>query len=523
VEGLAAERERRRGHWATALMLLTALSLGAFGLVRGTWAAGGSDSSCYALMADAFARGQWQPESALAREAPSEDVRRAFAPAGFIPSPVRSDAASPVCSPGFSLLLTPFRWLAGPDGIFVVTPIAAALLVFLTAVLAQALAGRLAGVLAAAIAATTPIVLFQATQPMNDIAVATLWMGALAAALLPEPSRAWLMGALVGLALLVRPNLAPSAVVVAVWLTVVTRAAGASTRQFARTAAAFAIAASPFVAMLLSLNAVLYGGPLQSGYGSAADLFSLAHVVPNIKNYAPAFWDTRVGVMLAALSFAFVAAPRRPIVWLALAHCVAVAAVYLPYRPFEEWWYLRFLLPAIAPMMALLAGVLVVIARSKPMARALLVAVVAVVAWRGIDRAREQQVFELPRLEGRFRSTGELARTRLPANAVFITVWESGTLRFHAERPTMLWDALEPGSLEPSLAWLARHHLEPYLVLEDWEEPQFRQRFAQRSTFGHLDWPPRFVVEHRVRIYRPSDRPLYLRGEPIPTEHVTSR
>ena len=33
---------------------------------RGTYAAGGSDSSCYALMADAFASGRLQPSSALA-------------------------------------------------------------------------------------------------------------------------------------------------------------------------------------------------------------------------------------------------------------------------------------------------------------------------------------------------------------------------------------------------------------------------------------------------------------------------
>ncbi len=76
---------------------------------KGTWAAGGSDSSCYALMADAFAAGDVQPFTGLANEAPWPDAARTFAPAGFIPSSVVPGAASPICAPGFSMLLAPFR------------------------------------------------------------------------------------------------------------------------------------------------------------------------------------------------------------------------------------------------------------------------------------------------------------------------------------------------------------------------------------------------------------------------------
>jgi hypothetical protein len=504
--------------------LVAALALGTFAVVRGTWAAGGSDSSCYTLMADAFARGHWQPTSPLGREAPTEAIQRAFAPAGFVPSPVRADAASPVCAPGFSLLLAPFRWIAGPDGVFVVTPIAAILLVSLTAALAGALAGPLAAALAAVLVATTPIVLFQASQPMNDIAVATLWVGVLAAALLPEPSRAWLMGALVGLALLVRPNLAPSAVAAGVWLAAVTIAARASTRQLLRTSLAFAMAASPSVAALLLLNTVLYGGALQSGYGRAADLFSLANVPANVQHYGAALVETQLALPLFGVAAAAAIGVRhRSIVWLALAHCAAVIAVYLVYRPFEEWWYLRFLLPAIVPLTALLAVGAVAVAGRRRMGQGVLVVLTAAAAWGGLDVARDRQVFELARLEGRFRTTGELARTRLPANAVFITVWESGTLRFHVDRPTLLWDSIPPDAMESTIAWLNARGLEPYLVLEDWEESPFRERFAQRSAIGRLDWPPRFVIDRRVRIFDPADRATYLDGGTIATENVFTR
>ena len=44
---------------------------------------------------------------------------------------------------------------------------------------------------------------------------------------------------------------------------------------------------------------------------------------------------------------------------------------------------------------------------------------------------------------------GGVVATRLPADAVLITVWQSGSVRFHAGRDAVLWDSLDP-------AWLDR-------------------------------------------------------------------
>ena len=71
-----------RGRGTAWLAAVVSLLVMAFGLAKGTWAAGGSDSSCYALMADAFAAGQVQPFTTLAIEAPWPDAARTFAPAG---------------------------------------------------------------------------------------------------------------------------------------------------------------------------------------------------------------------------------------------------------------------------------------------------------------------------------------------------------------------------------------------------------------------------------------------------------
>ena len=70
--------------------------------------------------------------------------RRADVAAGFIPSSVIG-AASPICAPGFSALLAPFRLVAGRDAIFFVTPLAGALLVWLSFVVGRRLVGSWSG------------------------------------------------------------------------------------------------------------------------------------------------------------------------------------------------------------------------------------------------------------------------------------------------------------------------------------------------------------------------------------------
>src|SRR6266550_278550 len=110
------------------IAVAAAVALAAVGFARGTYAAGGSDSSCYALMADAFASGALQPSSALASQVPWPDASKTFAPGGFVPSPSNASAASPVCAPGFSLLLAPVVKLGGPAALFGVTPVAGAML-----------------------------------------------------------------------------------------------------------------------------------------------------------------------------------------------------------------------------------------------------------------------------------------------------------------------------------------------------------------------------------------------------------
>jgi hypothetical protein len=510
------------------LALAAALALAGFGLVKGTWAVGGSDSSCYALMAQAFAQGRVQPSSELAPLAPWPDAQRTLAPAGFIPSPVKPDAASPVCAPGMSVLLAPLVAVGGREALFVLTPLAAGVLVWLASVLARHLAGGMAAGVAAVLVASSPIVLFQAVQPMNDIVTAALWVGAITVATGEWRHRSLVAGVISGVAILVRPNLAPLALVVAA---MVARRAGADARRAgadgrragaSAPATAFSIGALPGVAVLLLLNQSLYGSPFSTGYGDAGALFSLSYLGDNLSHYGRAVVSTQTAFPVLGLAAPFLLAGReRRLAWWLLAAATTVVAGYLFYRPYVEWWYLRFLITAVVLLLVLASAVAAHLA-----ARARVGGVVAigtvVLALFMVQTTGAREALDLQALEGRYRNTAAVVAARLPANAVLLTVWQSGSMRFHAGRESVLWDSLDPAWLERATGWLAAQGRQPFILLERREERDFRERFAAQGGIGALDWPPRFDINRQVRIYDPADRARFLAGEAYATENVRS-
>ena len=234
-----------------------ALTVAVLGSRWGTYAAGGSDSSCYALMADAFASGALQPTSELAAQVPWPDAASTFTPGGFVPSETNPSASAPVCAPGFSLLLAPLIAVGGLDAAFILTPIAGALLVWLTFVAGRRLAGPIAGAMAAVLIASSPALLYQVVQPMNDVTTAALWMATFAALI----HRRWVLaGVFCGFALLVRPNLLPLALV-AGFFVLGTGDPEVGIRNVTR----FVIAVIPFGLLVLWLNNGLYGSPFRTG------------------------------------------------------------------------------------------------------------------------------------------------------------------------------------------------------------------------------------------------------------------
>lgn len=505
-----------------ALALVISVALGLVAWWGRTGAVGGSDSACYALMAKAYAEGRLQPESPLALAAPWPDPTRVGAPGGFLPSTSRPGAAVPVCAPGYGLLAAPLVALGGGPALYLASPLAAALLAWTAYLLTRRLSGAWAGVGTALLVACHPLVLFQAVQPMNDIVTAALWVGVAWAVVAARPVAA---GGLLGLGLLVRPNLAPAAVAAVgavMWLASRQRSAG-RWRAAVGAGVRAGLAAFPGVAVALILNAALYGSPWQSGYGGLESLFALEHVAINLPRYATTWLATSTPLVLLSLVAAWMLPARsRPHAWVLVGLAAALSSIYLVYRPFPEWWYLRFFLPAVTLSLALSVSALAALAQRGAAGWWRQIAGAAVVVITAIWMVRTPEAAEarrLHRLEARYALTAAAVSSHLPPSAVAVASWQSGPIRFASNRDVVMWDALDPAWLDRAIAWLRDNGRPPVIVLERWEEDGFRHRFVGQ-TFGALDWPPRLDIDRRVQVYLPDDRDAYRRGDTVPTERV---
>ena len=247
----------------------------------------------------------------------------------------------------------------------------------------------------------------------------------------------------------------------------------------------------------------------------------------NASRYFGWLVETHTPFPLLAFAAPFVV-PRekRGDVALAIGLIFATCAIYFLYTPFDEWSYLRFLLPAIALMLLLASAVtlhvltLTVVARPRRR---------CVYRCFSSPRASPSSACARPTigsrstlkyLEQRYRSAGLIVRDRLPPNAVVLSVWDSGAVRFHGRKEALSWAGLDPAWLDRSLAWLGEHGRTPYILVESWEEPTFRNRFGNDSDIGKLDWPPKYEIDRVVRIFDPRDRAKYHRGENVSTEYL---
>ena len=123
---------------------------------------------------------------------------------------------------------------------------------------------------------------------------------------------------------------------------------------------------------------------------------------------------------------------RRTEAWLGLAIAATTLALYLPYFVFDDWWYVRFLLPAL-PWLIVLSVVVVDRATSRLVparARVVLPVIVVLLGALWVATARDRRAFELVQLERHFVEAGTFAADRLPANAAVLTVRHSGSVHY---------------------------------------------------------------------------------------------
>ncbi len=536
---------------AAPLAWVLALAVAAVAVRFGTFAVGGSDSNCYVAQAERWASGTMRSPLEPGFEANWPDAVLSLTPTGFVPSRTVEGAMTPICPAGLALAMAVPRVLGAPrDAVFYVVPLAAGVAVLCTFLVGRRLAGPLSGLAAAMLAAASPVFLYQAVQPMSDVPAASCWVLALALAWHASPRACVATGLAAGAAVLVRPNLSPLAV-----LFVAFAAAGGQPRSGSASgrlgrAAAVIVGLLPFLIAVGAVQHLLYGSPFSSGYGSLDALFRLSHVPANLARYPRWLVETQSPVVLLGLAapLAVWLQGRRAtdtecgrrvgyacLNWL---FALGAFAAYLPYVPFDRWWFLRFWLPGLLPLLAL--AVCSVAASVAPSARQTtrgatrpgsatravtgalaLFGCVALGAWQ-LGVARDRSVFDLRRFERKFVVAGEFVST-LPASAVVLAVWHSGAVQYYGGRPAVVWDAIPPGGLDAVVGSLRAQGREVFLLLEPREEEPFKARFGTASAYAHLDWPPRARFGSEVTLWALADRDRFLRGEVTRSERVWVR
>jgi hypothetical protein len=205
-----------------------------------------------------------------------------------------------------------------------------------------------------------------------------------------------------------------------------------------------------------------------------------------------------------------------------LCFVAAVLGSYVFYQTFDAWWFMRFLLPGLPPLLALTSVVLIAAPSRLPFKSRVFVplALVAIVAWHGFSYARDHDAFEAPS-ERKYAVVGDYVSRRLPERAALLTMQHSGSVRYYSGRATVRYDLIPTGQLDSTLAELRRSGYRPYILLESQEVAVFRKQHAAHSPIGALDWPPIVLMRgSNIRIYDPADRPAALAGDPTLTEVV---
>lgn len=483
----AGRVERAALRSARPLALVCALALTASAWFWGTRAASGSDAFGYVSQAYSWLHRALPRPQPFPATVPWPSAAASLAPLGYRPAPGNTGIV-PTYSPGLPMIMAAMTAVAGARGPYLVVPLSAGLLVWFTFLLGRRIAGAAAGALAAVLIAASPIVMFQSLWPMSDVPVAALWTAAALVALRTSSASALSAGLLAAVAMLVRPNLWFMPLAFAAYFLV----AFPTRRQGLTRAALFCAPVIAGVFVIAALNNTWYGGPFRSGYGTSDVLFSLSSVWPNLKRYpvwlvqshsalavlflAPLFFMTRAG------------ADRRGLLLLYLL-TAATWLCYLPYFAFEEWWYLRFLLPAIPATLILVAVTIRATARGlpDPWGRLLAIVLAAGMLTTELRFAQSQQLSGLREGEDRYVEVGLFVKNALPANGIVLAIQHSGSVRFYSGRPTVRYDLIDEAWVARAGAALVTAGYRPYAVFEDWELPQVRGRLGLRPEEA-LPW-----------------------------------
>jgi hypothetical protein len=551
--------------YAPAIVPAIAGMAAAVAVFFSTFSAAGADASGYLSHAAMLWNGELSRVESVAAIARWGEVAAALAPLGW--QTAQAGVQVPTYPVGLPLLMASLHGVGGALAACLVVPVAFGVAVWASGRLAHRVGGPLAAVLAAVWLASSPIALAAAIQPMSDMPVTAAWLMCwlLLVTVVISPAqcrpvrgmRSWseaggrrrgrtiepggsqenvtpaaggsttrspdptmaadmrvvLAGMTAALAVLIRPNLAPLALVPVLYLLVGSTASPLARRL--RWGGMFALPVAIAGAGVGYLQWRWFGSPWRSGYGTAAEIYAVANVWPNAALYARWLLDTHGPWLFVAPAAVFLPGVRA-LRWLLL-FAGLVTAAYLVYAVFEVWTYLRFVLPALAIGAIAVACLMSAMLNRLPrpvLAPALWLAVVALFGSH-VASARDHDVFRLKDHHARALLAGRYLEPLVRPQGLIISGEQSGALRYYTGQPILRWDLTAAEVLPEAIEQLTRAGIDVWVALDEWEEEPFRQKFSGVTDAG-LDWPP--VVDAgtaiRTRAWRLRDRQRFIRGEP---------
>jgi hypothetical protein len=432
---------------------------------------GGSDNSGYFNEARLLARGRMHVPMRTLRGIPAGEIPFLYAPLGFKPAADAAAQLVPTYPPGLPLLLVAAARLIGwdhaGDALLLIHSLAGIALVFAL--------GRICGLpgswslAGSAILAASPLYLYTSLQALSDVP-ATAWAtAAVVAALKGREKAGWALvsGACVSVAFLVRPNnfLIAFPVLIAV---------GMSPRRLALVA----LGSLPGIATWMAINRAAYGSPLQSGYGAIGVEFHAALIPGTLAFYV--WWLPLLlspVVIFAPAILAFLGRVPR-ITCVLTSWATAYIAFFSAYRwTHEQWWFLRFLLPA-APAL-IVAGLIVPYLwferakgdRSSALVRLLPGLLIA--AAIGVEAGQTRPLREAWAIGHGERKYGRVCdwlNAHLPKNSAVVVSQASGALFYYTPFTLLRFDEMNLSVATRAEASLQSEGRPLYAVLFPFEE-----------------------------------------------------
>jgi len=490
--------EHRKNRWTSASAASLAVITVLLGLTYGSFVAGASDAYGYVSQASLWANGSVIVPAPLAADATWPDGAWAFTPLGYRPAS-QPGWMVPVYPPGLPLTMAAMKLLFGERGVYFVVPLLGGLAVWLTYWLGREIYDAAAGLFAAVALFASPVFLLQLMAPMTDVPVTVWWLMSIVMTL--KRRTGWLIasGFMTAVAVLTRPNLLVLGL--PLFALVLHQTGSISGRM--RRVLTWGLPASTGPIAVAIINTRLYGSPLASGYGSLSILYSLDYTWRNTTQYLDWIVTTQTPFILLGI-FAIPwlmrgAAPatRWLIGWsFVFAACVFVS--YLWYLPFDNWSYLRFLLPAYPVLLAASAAAVLMLTRRHDWSEGFALALASLLVCAGLWNGR--LAFQMAEGEARYVKAAEAAR-RLPSNAVVISNLHSGSVRYYADRLTLRYEWLGVDTYGTALHYLRDRGRPVYAMLDETEVDTFRQRYRNVGDVSWLDRPPLVSPANRVYLY----------------------